>query len=388
MESKLQNLVYKSSNGNDITDTIRVADYYGRLHKNIMKSVRRLIEQGNASEFHFVHPVGGKKHFLMTRKGFELVSKTLPHIEELKRAALNRFGMTLAEHIAKNPESSLAQAVARDKEPKPEPTPLSLTPATIENAIQVKNTDNGRMVNARQLHAFINGGATDFSTWLKRRVEQFGFVNGEDFTTYLDSTTNEDISRPGRKVIEYAFTIDAAKELCMVEGNDRGRAVRRYFIEVERKFREAHAPVPATPAIPQTFAQALRLAAEQAETIEAQQKQLAAQQPKVNFATALEIAGQSILVGQLAKLMRQNGVDTGEIRLYQWLRDNGFLHKTGTEYNNPTQRALEMGLFEIKTGVRYHPNTGEPIQTMTTLVTVKGQEYFINKFIYKQQNNP
>lgn len=140
------------------------------------------------------------------------------------------------------------------------------------------------------------------------------------------------------------------------------------------------------PAIPQTFAQALRLAAEQAETIEAQQKQLAEQAPKVNFAKALEIAGESILIGQLAKLMRQNGVDTGEIRLYQWMRDNGFLHKCGSEYNDPTQRALEMGLFEVRTGTRYHPHTGEPIQTRTTLVTIKGQQYFINKLVYKSQH--
>lgn len=139
-------------------------------------------------------------------------------------------------------------------------------------------------------------------------------------------------------------------------------------------------------AIPQTFAQALRLAAEQAETIEAQQKQLAEQAPKVNFAKALEIAGESILIGQLAKLICQNGVNTGEIRLYQWMRDNGFLHKCGSEYNDPTQRALEMGLFEVRTGTRYHPHTGEPIQTRTTLVTIKGQQYFINKLVYKSQH--
>lgn len=141
-----------------------------------------------------------------------------------------------------------------------------------------------------------------------------------------------------------------------------------------------------TPAIPQSFAQALRLAAEQAETIEVQQKQLAAQAPKVNFATALEIAGESILIAQLAKLLRQNGVDTGEIRLYQWLRDNGYLNKSGSEHNDPTQRALEMGLFEIRIGTRYHPRTGEPIQTRTTLVTVKGQQYFINKLVYKSEH--
>ena len=106
------------------------------------------------------------------------------------------------------------------------------------------------------------------------------------------------------------------------------------FDAMERTLKDIAAVQPQTPAIPQTFAQALRLAAEQAETIEAQQKQLKAQAPKVNFATALETAGQSILIAQLAKLMRQNGVDTGEIRLYQWMRENGFLHKSGAEYND------------------------------------------------------
>ena len=376
-----EDVIFKSENGKPITDTMHVAKYFGRQHKNILKSVRRLIAQGMGREFRCPVIDGNRVVFQMTQKGFEAVTKTLPGVDAKRDAVLAAFF-----RITPIPASQWKEKCPKRLEQLNEMVACSST--SIEKAIQVRNTDAGRVIDARQLHAFINNGATDFSTWFKRRVEHCGFVINEDFKAINSTEIVENGSIPGigRPSIEYVLTIEAAKELCMVEGNDRGRAVRRYFIEAERKFRKSQQVAPTHPAIPQTFAQALRLAAEQAETIEAQQKQLAAQAPKVNFANALEIAGESILVGQLAKLMRQNGVDTGEIRLYQWLRDNGFLHKCGSEYNDPTQRALEMGLFEVRTGTRYHPHTGEPIQTRTTLVTVKGQQYFINKFVYKSQH--
>lgn len=255
MEAALQQVVYKTDKGTPVTDSVKVAEVFGKMHKNVLKSIRNIL--GSAQNlahktwFHQVTYIDGQGKtqpmFLMNRDGFSLLAMSL----------------------------------------------------TGERALQFK----------------------------------VGFIQ------------------------QFDMMEQALKEIAT-----------------------------ATPAIPQTFAQALRLAAEQAETIEAQQKQLAEQAPKVNFAKALEIAGESILIGQLAKLMRQNGVDTGEIRLYQWMRDNGFLHKCGSEYNDPTQRALEMGLFEVRTGTRYHPHTGEPIQTRTTLVTIKGQQYFINKLVYKSQH--
>lgn len=194
--------------------------------------------------------------------------------------------------------------------------------------------------------------------------------------TYIDAQ--------GKTQPMFLMNRDGFSLLAMSLTGERALQFKVGFIQQFDKMEQALKEI--TPAIPQTFAQALRLAAEQAETIEAQQKQLAEQAPKVNFAKALEIAGESILIGQLAKLICQNGVNTGEIRLYQWMRDNGFLHKCGSEYNDPTQRALEMGLFEVRTGTRYHPHTGEPIQTRTTLVTIKGQQYFINKLVYKSQH--
>lgn len=103
------------------------------------------------------------------------------------------------------------------------------------------------------------------------------------------------------------------------------------------------------------------------------------QAPKVLFADAVSASHTSILVGDLAKLLKQNGVDTGQKRLFEWLRSNGFLIKRqGSDYNMPTQRSMEMGLFEIKEGSRVHSD-GHISVTRTTKVTGKGQIYFINK---------
>lgn len=102
--------------------------------------------------------------------------------------------------------------------------------------------------------------------------------------------------------------------------------------------------------------------------------------PKVLFADAVSTANTSILVGELAKLLRQNGVDMGQNRLFQWLRDNGYLIKRqGSDFNMPTQRSMEAGWFEIKETAISHSN-GNVSVSKTTKVTGKGQIYFINLF--------
>ena len=135
------------------------------------------------------------------------------------------------------------------------------------------------------------------------------------------------------------------------------------------------------PVIPQTLSEALRLAANQAEQIEQQQKQIEAERPRVLFSQAVETAKQSVLIGELAKIICQNGVDTGEKRLFQWMRDNHFLCSKGERYNQPTQAAMEMGLFEMKKTTITKPN-GDILISNTTKVTGKGQVYFVNKFLY------
>lgn len=140
------------------------------------------------------------------------------------------------------------------------------------------------------------------------------------------------------------------------------------------------------PTIPTTFAEALRLAASQAEQIEQQQKKIEADAPRVLFSQAVETSNKSVLIGELAKIICQNGVPTGEKRLFAWMRENGYLCQYGERYNQPTQKAMEMGLFEMKKTTIQKAN-GETIVSTTTKVTGKGQVYFVNKFLYNNQKS-
>ena len=109
-------------------------------------------------------------------------------------------------------------------------------------------------------------------------------------------------------------------------------------------------------------------------------EQIEADKPKVIFADSVSAAKSSILIGDLAKILKQNGVDIGQKRLFGWLRDNGYLIKGGSSRNMPTQRAAEMGLFEVKVSTVNNPD-GSIRETKTTKVTGKGQVYFVNKFL-------
>ncbi|MED3804979.1 phage antirepressor KilAC domain-containing protein [Lysinibacillus xylanilyticus] len=112
-----------------------------------------------------------------------------------------------------------------------------------------------------------------------------------------------------------------------------------------------------------------------------QQLIIEAQKPKVLFADSIQASHTSILIGEFAKILKQNGVDVGQKRLFEWLRDNGYLIKRkGSDYNSPTQKSMELGLFEIKETPIHH-NSGEISISRTSKITGKGQAYFINKFL-------
>ena len=195
-------------------------------------------------------------------------------------------------------------------------------------------------------------------------------------TTYMDAQ--------GKRQPMFLMNRDGFSLLTMSLTGEKAMAFKVAFIEQFNRMEQSIKEL-APAAIPQTFAQALRLAAEQAETIEAQHKQLEEQAPKVAFATAIINSPSSCGIDELAKLLKQNGVDMGEIRLFQWLREKGYLCNVGTARNQPTQKALEMGLFELKPQTWTNPKTDEVMTTTRTMVTGKGKEYFINKFLFKQQ---
>jgi anti-repressor protein len=132
--------------------------------------------------------------------------------------------------------------------------------------------------------------------------------------------------------------------------------------------------------VPASFKEALLLAAQQQEQIEAQQEQLSLQAPKVLFADAVATSDKSVLVSELAKILKQNGIEIGQNRLFEWLRQHGYLCSKGEYYNSPSQKAMGIGLFEIKK-TRVAKPDGSVFITCTTKVTGKGQIYFINKFL-------
>ena len=133
--------------------------------------------------------------------------------------------------------------------------------------------------------------------------------------------------------------------------------------------------------LPKDYPSALRALADTAEKLLAAETENEANRPKVLFADAVSTAKTSILVGELAKLLKQNGVDIGQNRLFGWLRENGFLiRRNGTDFNMPTQKSMDLGLFEIKETVVSHAD-GHTSVNKTPKVTGKGQQYFVQRFL-------
>lgn len=162
-----------------------------------------------------------------------------------------------------------------------------------------------------------------------------------------------------------------------------GKKALQFKIKYIQAFNSMETQIRTGYAIPGSYAEALKLAANQAEKIEQQKQTIAIQAPKALFADAVATSHTTILVDDLAKVIKQNGVDIGAKRLFAWLREQGYLIKRiGADYNSPTQRAMELGLFEVKETAISHSDGHVTVQK-TPKVTGKGQQYFINKFLQK-----
>lgn len=233
------------------------------------------------------------------------------------------------------------------------------------------NENQEQTVSGRELHMFL-GIETPYTKWFERML-QYGFTEGKDYTDKNVSVLSEKREREYTQ-IDHIMKIDMAKELCMLARNEKGKMARQYFLEVEREWNSPE----------KVMARALKLADVKIKEItvfaEQQTKRLEEAKPKIVFADAVATAQTTILIGDLAKLIKQNGFDIGQKRLFEWLRQNGYLIKRkGADYNNPTQKSMDMKLFEIKESSIVLPNESTQIKK-TTKVTGKGQIYFINIF--------
>lgn len=229
------------------------------------------------------------------------------------------------------------------------------------------NESHEPIVSGRTLHRELGVG-TEYAKWMTRMTE-YGFVEGQDFNSVkIDEVRQEGNRHVKREITDHALKLDMAKEIAMIQRTEKGKEVRQYFIQVERDYNSPE----------KVMARALLMANNKVLTLETQVEEL---KPKALFADAVAASKTSILMGELAKLMNQNGVEIGGTRLFAWMRENGYLIKRkGQDWNTPTQRAMEMGLFEIKERTHSNPD-GSIIISRTTKVTGKGQQYFINKFL-------
>lgn len=229
------------------------------------------------------------------------------------------------------------------------------------NEIIKVNYENDRpTVLARELHDFLEV-KTAFKDWFPRMCE-YGFSEGIDFSSFLSESSG------GRPAQDAQLTIEMAKEICMLQRNERGKQARQYFIQLEKDWNSPE----------KVMARALQIADKKIRALEVKMEE---QKPKVLFAESVEVAKTSILIGELAKLLKQNGINIGQNRLFEWLRNNGYLiRRQGSDYNMPTQRAMEMGLFEIKETTITHSD-GHIHVSKTPKVTGKGQVYFVNLFV-------
>ena len=231
--------------------------------------------------------------------------------------------------------------------------------------IKTTNNDAGDIiVSGRELHEFLEI-STQYTKWIERMLE-YGFAEGIDYVVIYEKVDSQKRLRTYEQS-DHHMKLDMAKEISMLQRTEKGKQARQYFLQLEKLWNSPE----------MVMKRALQFADQK--VIELQTK-IERDKHKVFFAEAIEISKNAILVKDLATLLKQKGYDTGEIRLYKGLRENGYLCESKAYWNKPTQRSMDMKLFEVQTHI-HTDREGIPQTKYTPKVTGKGQMYFLNKFL-------
>lgn len=248
---------------------------------------------------------------------------------------------------------------------------------SLSELLPMTKGENGiNTVNAHDLYAFL-GSKQHFADWIKNRIEQYGFLENQDFQMFcydwhgnllniryhnFMKSENQQVSK-----IEYSLSVGMAKELSMIENNEQGKRARRYFIECENMLRSM-------------MEQRLK---EQQQQVDEAKRQMESQQPKVVFAESVANSGDTISMDELAKLITQNGYIINRNELFAWMVGNGYLlrkvRRVGRKRVNdyaPSQEAARLHLFRLN--AEHVPNIG--LTRYTCRVTGNGQIFFVSRF--------
>ena len=230
----------------------------------------------------------------------------------------------------------------------------------MNDLLKIETHEGKETVNARELHSFLEVGK-DFSNWIKDRIEKFGFNEGQDYTV-IDSPKLADQNGRGgdRRSKDYFLSLDMAKELSMVENNDKGRQARLYFIEVEKRAREFAEG-------PGLLARAVLTAQK---VIEDQTKLITEMKPKADYYDAVAGSKSAIPMGIVAKEIDFEGI--GRNHLFAFLREHDVLMSD----NVPYQDQIDAGRFRV-IEQKYTAPSGETRISCTTLVHPRGVQYIV-----------
>lgn len=227
--------------------------------------------------------------------------------------------------------------------------------------IPIREHDGRTAVSGRDLHAFL-GVATSYKDWFPRMLA-YGFTEGEDFSAILSESTG------GRPSTDHALTLDMAKELAMIQRTPRGKEARQYFIEVEKRARTA------APALPQTYAEALRELAETVERTEALEAANRELTPRAEAWDELASADGDYEVADAAKILARAGIETGRQRLFAQLAELGWIYRGNHGKWAAYQTAVNSGYLAEKPQSHHHPRTGELVLDPPQVrVTLRGLE--------------
>ena len=225
--------------------------------------------------------------------------------------------------------------------------------------IKVQERDGEQLISARELHKFLESSER-FSKWWERMVG-YGFIENKDYTLYQKVHPQNK-----QEIIDYLMKISMAKEISMLQRNEKGKEARIYFIKCEEAWNCDEAIVSRALSI-----QNKRIL-EYKEKIDVLERKIDSDAQRVSFAETIEKSSDCLLVREFSKVIANEGINLGEKKLYKWFREKGFILKNSTE---PTQRAVTMGLFKV--AERVVKAVTKDIVTKTTRITGKGQIYFL-----------